>query len=290
MSRILSLKFQTFPSYFTLMLSFLLLFLCHDLWAIQDALVMKEKAVVYADEKMTSPIGFIRRGKKIKVGDIPRNKAQVYPVLVSGKMAYIRVIDVSTEKESVDADRLTAERFMKATKPKYRTRFILSYLSYSSQISQKVNNDGLEDGDPLAWMGGSMRGEIRTQGSLDFLLIGNYLGAKENREEFSMVELGIGAGWRFLEFSRFSLRARAEALFVPFAMYSVGSDFRKRSMGFTLGAGLDAHYQLTENFGIEVAAGIYSTRLGEFDLPAPYKSVSPSFAGTRTSFGMTYLY
>ncbi len=290
MSRIFSLKFQLFPSQFTLILSFLLLFPCHDLWAIQHALVVKEKAVIYADEQMTSPIGFIRRGKKIKVGNVARNKAQVYPIVVSGKVAYIRVLDVSTEKESVDSDRLVAERFMKATKPQYRTRFILSYLSFSSEVSQNAVNDAIEDGDSLGWMGGGMRGEIRTQGRWDFLLIANYLKAAASREELSVAELGVGAAWRFLELGGFSLRARAEAMFVPFAMYSVGSDFRKRSMGFTYGAGFDAHYQFTENFGLEVAAGIYTTKLQEFDVPSPYKSISPSFAGTRTSLGVTYLY
>lgn len=253
-------------------------------------MVTAEKAIIYSDEQMTSPIGFVRRGKKIKVGDIARNKAQVYPLIVSGKMAFIRVLDVNTEKESVDSDRLVAERFMKATKPKYRTRYVLSYFSYASQISQGHNNSGLEDGDPLSWSGGSLRGEIRTNGKFDFLLIANFLGAKENREEYRAFEVGVGGAWRFLELGGFSLRAKGEVLAVPFATYAIGSDFRKRTMGGSFGAGLDAHFQFSDNWGLEVAAGLYTTKLSKFDLPSPYQSIKPSFSGTRTSIGISYIY
>src|SRR5680860_266278 len=108
--------------------------------AVTDALVMSDRAVIYADQEMTSPIGYVPRGKKIKVGEVARNKAQVYPIIVSGKLAYIRVIDVSTEKDQLDSTRLVAERFQKATKHDPKTRTTLSYFSYTSQISLDTDN------------------------------------------------------------------------------------------------------------------------------------------------------
>ena len=98
MGRLFPLRFQIVRRLPLISALFFSLIFCQNLWAIQDALVIAEQAVIYADEQMSAPVGFVRKGKKIKVGDIPRNRAQVYPIIVSGKIAYIRVIDVNTQK------------------------------------------------------------------------------------------------------------------------------------------------------------------------------------------------
>src|SRR5687768_7328928 len=79
------------------------LFVCPVLWASQEAIVTADQAVIYADEQMKSPLGYVKRGKKIKVGEVARNRAQVYPIIVSGKIGYIRVLDVSTERDALDS-------------------------------------------------------------------------------------------------------------------------------------------------------------------------------------------
>ena len=78
------------------------------------------------------------------VGEIPRNKAQVYPIVVSGKVAYIRVNDVTTERESMDTTRLTAERFQKNTAPSISGKFAVSYYAFNStiEIGEELEDDG----------------------------------------------------------------------------------------------------------------------------------------------------
>lgn len=281
-------KFQLFrylPLIFVTFIS-----MCHvqDLWAVQDAMVSVDSAVVYSDEQMSSPVGYIRKGRKIKVGDVARNRAQVYPIIVSGKVAYIRVIDVSTEKESVDATSLVSERFQKLTEKKIHSNYSASYFSYSGQITLQNQNDQLQDKDALNWQGIGLRGgaEVSERWDLDILL--NYLTSEVAQEAFRMVEFGFGMAGRVLDFRRFKVRLLGQLLAVPFANYELKDEFRVNSYGYSTGAAVSATYRFGESWGIEAYGGVYYSRLMTFDVPKPYDQIAPSFVGTRLGVGLNY--
>jgi len=281
-------KFQLLRIFSRVSLVLITLIYCPYLWAAQDAIVMVDKAVIFADEKMSAPVGFVRKGKKIKVGDVARYKAQVYPIIVSGKIAYIRVLDVSTEKESVDSTVLAAERFQTQTREEQKSNYSVSFFNYSSQVTLSKQNDRLKDKDPVNWYGVSIRGGVEVSPKWDLDIILNVLNAKAEREVFRTVELGIGGALRIFEKSRFSLRALAQFLAVPFTTYAVADDFRVNGYGFSAGAGVSATYRLGKNFGIEGYGGFYYTKLSGFKAPAPYSEISPSFMGTRIGAGINY--
>ena len=284
----LPFKFQELRIFCSLSLILLTLFYCPFLWAAQEAIVMVDKAVIFADEKMSAPVGFVRRGKKIRVGDIARFKAQVYPIIVSGRVAYIRVNDVSTEKESVDSAVLVAERFQQTTKEEQASNYSVSFFNYSSQVSLGKQNDRLKNNDPVDWYGVSIRGGAKISPKWDLDIIMNIMSAKAEREVFRSVEIGVGGALRIFEKSRFKLRAFAQLLAVPFSTYAVGDDFRVNGYGFSTGGGISATYLLGKNFGIEGYGGFYYTKLSGFKSPAPYSEIAPSFIGTRIGAGVNY--
>lgn len=284
----LPFKFQQLRICTPMSIVLLALFYCPNLWAAQDAIVMAEEAVIFADEKMSAPVGFVRRGKKIKVGDVARFKAQVYPLIVSGKVAYIRVTDVSTEKESVDSAVLVAERFQQQTKVEQKSSYSVSFLNYSSQVSLNKQNDRLKNNDPVNWYGVSIRGGNKVSAKWDLDMLLNIMNAKVETEAFRTVEFGLGGAMRFFEKSRFKLRAFAQFLAIPFSTYAVGGDFRVIGYGFTTGAGISSTYLLGKNFGVEGYGGFYYTKLSGFKSPAPYSEISPSFIGTRIGAGINY--
>jgi hypothetical protein len=284
----LPFKFQLLRICSPLSLIILVLIYCPFSWAGQDAIVMVDKAVIFADEKMSAPVGYVRRGKKIKVGDVARFKAQVYPIIVSGRVAYIRVIDVSTEKESVDSAVLVAERFQQTTKEEQQTNYSVSFFNYSSQVSLGKQNDRLKNNDPVDWYGVSIRGGAKISPKWDLDILLNIMNAKAEREVFRTVEFGVGGALRVFEKSRFKLRALAQFLAVPFSTYAVGDDFRVNGYGFTTGGGISATYLLGKNFGVEGYGGFYYTKLSGFKSPAPYSEIAPSFIGTRIGAGINY--
>lgn len=283
-------QFQYPRYFFAFYLLFLLFFLCPNSWAVQDAMVISDRAFVYSDTDMTGPVGYISRGKKIVVGEIPRNKAQVYPIMVSGKVAYIRVIDVTTEKASIDSNRLVAERFKKNTDTTYKSRVSLSYLSFNSQIDMGKQNGDIASKDSLAWSGVSLRGDVIFQKTYDAQILLNYLTTSMSEESFSVFEFGAGVGYRLIDKSRFMARVEAQLLVIPFASYALGSDFRVKSAGHTLGSGGNMSYRFGDNWGLEFGAGLYYTKLFGFGVPKPYTEIAPSFVGTRFNLGLNFTY
>lgn len=285
-----SQKYQTLRSFIYINLLFLVSFYCPKIWASQEAMVLADRAVIYSDKEMTSPIGYVSRGKKIKVGDIPRNRAQVYPIAVSGKVAFIRVIDVTTEKESMDSGRLTAERFQKSTQKTYHSRLSLSYYSFNSQISLDKSNSQLADGDAIQWNGVSAKGEANLWKSWDLQILVNFMQAKQEDETFRVVELGVGGAYRMIDTKRFLLRLEGQLLGIPFSSYALGEDFRVNGYGFTTGGAVNGTWFFNENWGLEGFLGLYYTKTFGYDAPEPYSTIEPSFVGTRIGLGLGYTY
>lgn len=58
------------------------------------------KAIVYADENMLIPLGYITQGKTITVGNPRRINKALVPMILYGKIAYIEIENINYEKES----------------------------------------------------------------------------------------------------------------------------------------------------------------------------------------------
>lgn len=290
MVKIYTPKFPRFSLHLILSLLFISIFYAPTIHAAQQALVIVDKAVIYSDMDMTSPIGYISRGKKIAVGDTAKNKFQVYPLIISGKIAYIRVADVSTEKEGPTSKRLTAERFSRKAEEVPKMKYSLSYLQFNSAISSTKKNYKVENNDPFTWSGFSMKGEMLWSKDFDFQVLFNYLGATTEEETYKMLELGTGLAWRIINKPRWQFRTEGQVMLVPFSSYAIKSDFRKNSYGYTLGGGASLDYYFNEFWGLELSGGLYYTKLLGFELPAPYQNVAPVFIGSRIALGLSYQY
>lgn len=67
--------------------------------ATYPARIMAPKAIVYADENMNSPLGFISNGKLITVGNPRKLNRDLVPLIVHGRMAFIQIKDIRYEDE-----------------------------------------------------------------------------------------------------------------------------------------------------------------------------------------------
>jgi hypothetical protein len=61
------------------------------------ARVTAPKAIVYADENMLSPLGYIGNGKAITVGNPRRMNRDLVPLVVYGRLAFIEIKDIHYE-------------------------------------------------------------------------------------------------------------------------------------------------------------------------------------------------
>ncbi len=70
-----------------------------DSYASQYAVIKVPQAYVYTDVQKKSVIGYVRKGKRITVGEVARAKGTLLPILVSGKVAYIQLKDIYLAKD-----------------------------------------------------------------------------------------------------------------------------------------------------------------------------------------------
>jgi hypothetical protein len=288
MTLLFPFELRIVPSQLVKRLIFLSCFVCHNSWAVQFGIVIPEKAVIYADQQMSAPVGYVSKGKKIKIGEIPRNRAQVYPTIVSGKVAYIRVLDVNTEKESADSSTLVAERFQMATQVKQKSSYSVGFFNYSTQINIAEENDQLKNKDSFNYQGISLKGGIELNPSWDLDIMLNYISGEVGVEVMRAVEFGIGGARRIIQTNRLKVKLTAQALAVPFASYALGEDFRVNGYGYTVGAGINAVYRLGKSYGMELFGGMYYTKLSGFSPPDPYKEIAPAFIGNRLGAALNY--
>lgn len=68
--------------------------------AAQNAVIRAEKAYVYSDLDMSTIVGFITQGRQVRVGSTARNQNSVLPIIVSGKVGYIKISDLLLESDN----------------------------------------------------------------------------------------------------------------------------------------------------------------------------------------------
>jgi len=78
-------------------------------------------AIVYADQECKTAIGKIAKGKLVKVGDVARARGTVLPIVVSGKVTYIKVDDlyISNDLQKIDNPRFVEDEEYVSTLKEY---------------------------------------------------------------------------------------------------------------------------------------------------------------------------
>ena len=71
-------------------------------FAYQVAFIRESRALIYADPDLKVPIGYLSKGKKIRVGEVKRNSGQALPLILSGKIVYIKVDDLVLKDQKTE--------------------------------------------------------------------------------------------------------------------------------------------------------------------------------------------
>src|SRR5690606_8792539 len=242
-------------------LTLIAFFYCPHTEAARTAIVVADKAIIYSTTELEAPIGYVSRGKKIQVGEVARNRDQAYPVVVSGKIAYIRSRDISFDID--ENQNFVATRFYEMARESYNTHYSLGFINYSSQYKSAIT--GLDEA--FNWYGYQIKGEFVHDSRWGIHILTTGMWGTKGEEQFRTIELGVGGSYMIFELSRLRVNLFAQFLGIPFANYTVGSKFRVNGGGYGGGMGLSATYNLHNRWGIEGSIGVYQTRLMSFEAP-----------------------
>lgn len=91
----------------TIILIFVFLFVTTSVWAQnligpRVAKIIVPRAVVYADENLISPLGYIPNGKIIAVGNPRKVNRDIVPTVISGRVAYLELTDIEYQEEKLE--------------------------------------------------------------------------------------------------------------------------------------------------------------------------------------------
>ena len=64
--------------------------------AAQRAVVKSEHAIIYGEIDKVTPIGYVSRGKTLRVGSVAKGSYRMLPIVVSGKVCWIQEADLLT--------------------------------------------------------------------------------------------------------------------------------------------------------------------------------------------------
>lgn len=136
------------------LLFLLFLFTPLSIFGAQVGIVTAKKAVIYSDIELKSPIGFIRKGRQLAVGNVKRRRGEVLPVVVNGRIGWVKVRDLRLPEEEklFDAGKKITEHEViiedKIKDPLDQNNFVTLRtgpsgvgLTANSQLNGEINSD-----------------------------------------------------------------------------------------------------------------------------------------------------
>jgi len=92
----------SYNRFMKLIFTLLCLVLSSNVLSADLAYIVSDQAIIYSDMDLSVGIGYVKKGKKIKVGEIARKNGTVLSTVVSGRIAYIKKLDVRLAQEISD--------------------------------------------------------------------------------------------------------------------------------------------------------------------------------------------
>jgi hypothetical protein len=256
--------------------------------------VTANKAVIYSDTEMSSPIGFIKKGKRIRIGSKSRRGGRLYPLVIKKKIAYIKVDSVSTSNKLVNLQ--SASMRVKNTEiTKDEKRVGIFYSGYASFIGidqeSSFSNDTYAS-DLFYFSGFGLRGylsKLSSRTTWRVSLESSSTATLKNELYF----LGLSADYAYdlVKFDNYVFRGYAGLEVIPFAQYSYDNLFTVNGYGAGARAGLEMEIKFKKSFGFHIDGG-YSYKKLFFSLPdsTNIAEYNPSFNGVSFSASLSYAY
>lgn len=264
------------------------------------ATVTADKALVYADSQMSSPIGYFSKGRKIRVGEKKRNKGQVLPTVYKGRVVYIRSADLRTGEDLVMV-RTASERIVdreQERKRESRVGFMGSAFFASASNFQSVEeNQNFDEGSEGVFLGGlGIYGQTRKHGEKSSLKMKfeYFSGTAKDDTGLSMLLLTGEYARDLIYFKRFSLEFFAGVSLAPWVQYEADSLFKVNGYGAGFGAGAQAIWRVNPSWAVHVEGKYSYLRLFGFNLPDSTDTYSikgdfsPTLSGPSVSGILSY--
>jgi hypothetical protein len=267
----------------------LLLFSVNGWSKAQWAIVINKHSIIYADPEAKSPIGYISKGKKFKVGNVPRNNGSMLPVVVSGRIAYIYIKDLAIAHDRSLLE-LPSDRYNKMNRledyDKDITVFVNTFMSGLISGKYDVAEPTTEGAN---FVGVTLQGNMRMEP-------GWYLGSSFSYETTSVgsqqvtnMFFNLGSLYKFYDHIKYYLGYTMLIGFSPNSRLNVDDAFQLSGQAFQAGAGMEAGYLFRE-FELKAQIGYRFQAYTNFNIPSGLEDFRQTANGFQLAFGIGYNY
>ena len=269
------------------------LFWTQSIFAARWAVIQSDKAIVYADKEMSSEIGYIPKGKKIRVGEVSRNRGRVLPIVISNKIAYVKISDIQ-ESEKLEDLQNSSVRIKKVKNNEKSDNRISLYggsmlgnVSFSDSPTEEENYN-------LLFVGGGIRGYRSTLAQRTGFRSGleRFVGEKDD-ERFSMVSFQLDYYFKIFKSDFYDFQAFAGGNIIPFAEYKLGSLFNLNGQGAGGQAGLEMIFKLS-SYAVHVEGSYHYIKLLNFKVPENDdgipESINPVISAAKLSAAISFAF
>lgn len=230
------------------------------------AIVKADRAKVYSDVQMSSVIGYIKQGKRIKVGEVPKNKGRLLPIVVSNRIAYIEIRNLQYG-EKVDNVKSIVQRYKDkefALKPTRRLAL------FSGTYIGVIDNQGFDDvlSEDIIFYSVGLRGYYHdpiAKKSYRVTLGSSF--AEENEASFQLVDLAIAFDIGGLKSSYVDFLFFGGPVIAPYSEYKQGDDFKITGQAAGLEAGIEVRFSIAQNVSLHIDANYQFLKFFNMDLP-----------------------
>ncbi|MDA8793484.1 hypothetical protein N9N67_09565 [Bacteriovoracaceae bacterium] len=266
-----------------------MIFLISNTYSAQFAVVKSEKAIVYADYKLSSPLGFLIRGKKLRVGEAPKYRGRSLPFILNGRVAYIATKDIDTSYDL--SDLRSIEERVKTNRDKTINRISFNYSTLNATL---FNSEALGDTqeEQIFMMGPTVKGHILGQDRDTELQIdlGFLTGANEDA---SLTTFHVSPAFSYAFYYKEKVKAfyGVGLNWFPHAQFGYKNYFMKNGTGYGAFTHVDMRYMVQRNWEFIFNLN-YQYNLLDIDLPDGFyvDEFEPLVTGVGLSLGLVYLY
>lgn len=235
---------------------------------------------------MTSPIGKIKQGRKIKIGSVSRYRGKVFPIAISGKIAYIQVSDLDVLDGS---EVLLPEGHDSIVGLDiHKNRFVFAQTFFMSNFLQGQYSIGQVENTAVTFSGFTFKKE-RVKKTNHYYNFGfEYLNFSSDSEKLSIPSLTYERGYIMFEKGRFKVRGSASIGFSPYAIYTVNPYFALNGFSYHGEIAADLLFYLHDASALTFRGGYRSQTLTDFNLPTPLEAFAPQISGPVVSLGYSH--
>lgn len=225
-------------------------------FAAQWAKVTSDKAIIYADQEQLAPIGYIKKDKRVRVGEIVRNNGRVLPIVVSGKIAYIEVEDLDISYSHKILETPAQRLAKKATEKTFENRFALTYNGMAS------NFDTSQGEETVLFNGAGIRGYIINLKKRHTWRVGiDYITTSVKGYSLDIASLTTEYSKNIIQTGPYDFHLYGGLSLVPYSQFSRGTDFKENGYGGGISAGLEMIFKFNNVIALHVDGGYQYNKL-----------------------------